>query len=293
MISIIISSVSADLLADLSENIRRTIGVPYEILSFSNAEGEHSICNIYNKGIAAAKYDILCFVHEDVKIHTENWGGVVLDTFNKYEKVGLIGVAGGRYKTLFPCSWHMGSVESDRYRIVQHFKYREGDIVLDLNNPNDDKLCNVATVDGVWFCVRKTALDGGIKFDEVLLKGFHGYDVDFSLSIGQFWDVSVTFEVLIEHFSEGNYDANWMNASRLVHEKWHKTLPKSMIHDLRISDQIKYECQAFYRFIDSMVSVGFGKKKMYGTLLNSKIYKIIGWKKYLKMYLHIRSLNIK
>ena len=77
MISIIISSANSKQLEEVSQNVAQTIGVPYEIISFNNADGSMGICEVYNKGTAKAKYDLLCFMHEDLLFKTMDWGKVV------------------------------------------------------------------------------------------------------------------------------------------------------------------------------------------------------------------------
>lgn len=73
MISIIICSKNKDLLKDVSANIELTIGVPYEIIAIENNKGEFGICKAYNDGASKAKYDIFCFMHEDISFETQNW----------------------------------------------------------------------------------------------------------------------------------------------------------------------------------------------------------------------------
>ena len=61
MISIIISSINEKLLSDVSFNISKTIGVPFEIISVANGNGDKGICEVYNQGVAKANFPILCF----------------------------------------------------------------------------------------------------------------------------------------------------------------------------------------------------------------------------------------
>src|ERR1700749_930895 len=106
MISIIISSANPSLLIQASKNIEDTIGVPYELVSFDNSGGQKGICEVYNLGIKKARYELLCFMHEDIEIETHGWGQVVIDQFNSDKELGLLGVAGSIYKTLTPSGWH-------------------------------------------------------------------------------------------------------------------------------------------------------------------------------------------
>lgn len=291
MISIIISSANNQQLTAVLDNIHQTIGVVYEVIAIDNANAKLGICEVYNIGIERAKYEILCFMHEDLKIYTDNWGRLVNELFSKHEKLGMIGVAGGRYKTLFPCSWYTGSEKSDRYRLVQHFKFRQEEPKLDLNNPNEETLSLVSTLDGVWFCIRREAL-ADVRFDENLLNGFHGYDTDISLSIGRRWNLSVTFEVLIEHFSEGKYDYKWIENALLVHKKWNKFLPLKTGNDFSKDDCIQIEHKAFETLMYLMVDAGHSRNQLYYVLWKSNLYRVIGWRLYFKMYGFISSLKL-
>ena len=51
-------------------------------------------------------------------------------------------------------------------------------------NPFKEKRSSVATLDGVFLATRKEVWKE-IQFDEKLIKGFHGYDLDFTLRAAQ------------------------------------------------------------------------------------------------------------
>jgi glycosyltransferase involved in cell wall biosynthesis len=285
MISVIIASANKELLANVSENVKSTIGVDFEIISFDNANAEKGICEVYNIGIAKAKYDVLCFMHEDIKIHTDNWGKCILDIFEANKKLGLIGIAGSLYKAMSPSSWFSWLDQYNRFNLVQRYKFSDTETKVVYQNPNEEKLAKVNGVDGVWFCTHKRVTDD-IKFDERLLKGFHGYDVDFSLSVAEKWDVAVTFDVLIAHFSEGNYDNKWIESTLLVHEKWKASLPKGKEY-LAKGDALECEKKAFLFFIDQMWSAGYTKISMWRILWKSGIYTHFGFGIFFKLVKYI------
>jgi hypothetical protein len=79
-------------------------------------------------------------------------------------------------------------------------------------------------IDGVLMTTRKNIWNQ-CRFDEDLLKGFHGYDLDFSFSARKFGKVVVTQELLLEHFSLGSFSMDWLNDSLLLNEKWLSILP--------------------------------------------------------------------
>jgi hypothetical protein len=290
MISIIICSADNLQLVQVSENIKQTIGLPFEIISFSNPGGRLGICEVYNRCINNSKYDLICFMHEDLLIKTMDWGKVVQSYFNADEQLGLIGIAGGTYKALCPSSWFSWINTANRLNLIQRYKHSIAEPKLLYNNPEDEKLSIVSAVDGVWFCTRKEIAEE-IRFDEDMLKGFHSYDVDFSLSVGQKWNVAVTFEVLIEHFSEGLYDASWLASALLLHNKWNHILPVKKGVSLNKEEAKICEKQCFLFLLGKMSEFNFTKKVMYKVLWQSHLYKILGWWKFLS--LHKRIYKIK
>lgn len=110
MISIIISSFRPNLFSDLIENIKDTIGIDeYEIIKIDNP-GIMGLCDAYNKGAADAKYKYLCFCHEDVLFHTQNWGELIISSFSKNPRIGIVGFAGSVYKTWIPSGWGTSTI---------------------------------------------------------------------------------------------------------------------------------------------------------------------------------------
>ncbi len=133
MLSIIISSADSLMLENVSKNIDDTVGVPYEILAFPNSgANSEGICAVYNKGIKKAKYDILCFCHEDLVFRTRNWGKIVADIFEwegEDRNIGLLGVVGSTYKALTPSGWDANAASGqgiafDYANIIQSYKYK-------------------------------------------------------------------------------------------------------------------------------------------------------------------------
>ena len=225
MISIIISSSNPEYLSAVKKNIDATVGIPYEVIAVPNGDGKRGICEVYNSAGAQAKYDVLCFMHEDVIIHTQDWGMKVVEVMSDPE-IGLLGIAGSTYKSLTPAEWACPGVDEFRHKIhiIQNFKFSERQTKLFSTYDGSQTREIVATIDGVWMCTRKDVFKE-YKFDQDLLRGFHGYDVEYSLQVGAKYKICVTYEVLLEHFSEGNYSNDWLNATLLVHNKHKDKLP--------------------------------------------------------------------
>ncbi len=228
MISIIISSQKEIVLKAVSDSINQTIGVLYEIISIENSSGQLSICEAYNIGAAKAKFDIFCFMHEDVLFETINWGQAVVKHFND-KSVGLIGVAGGDTKSLVPSSWS-SSVFQSEISIIQHNKNAVSPArrIVKTGYPEDkSNIKGVVCIDGVWMCTTRQVFNQ-FKFDSDNFRGFHGYDVDYSLQVFSRYKVCVVFDVLMHHFSEGAYSEVWMENMIKLSTKWSTVLPLSV-----------------------------------------------------------------
>src|SRR6478609_8828248 len=100
MISIVICSVQESYFVSLEINIHETIGeIDYEIIKIGNVVEKLSIAQAYNQGIEKSKFEFLLFIHEDIIFHTSNWGEILLSIFRANSKIGLIGIAGTKYKS--------------------------------------------------------------------------------------------------------------------------------------------------------------------------------------------------
>lgn len=226
MISLIICSRQPDIPQSLKDNIAETIGVEYELVIIDNSENQYSIFQAYNEGVRRARYPYLCFMHDDILYHTQDWGEKVIEHFQD-EKVGLIGVVGGHYLPDCPASWW--STECRSGKVIQGYfdnlgKYCVKEFNWNRYNVFDNKSIIVSVVDGFWFCIRKGLFDK-VRFDENF-KGFHCYDLDISMQIQELgYDVRVIFDNLIEHFSFGNLDIDLFKQNKLFYQKWKNDLP--------------------------------------------------------------------
>ena len=104
MLSIIICSISPERLQAVKRNIQHSIGVEHEFIIIDNREKKWPIAKAYNYGAYAAKYPYLFFVHEDVKFHSQNWGGVIENKLREPD-CGVIGFAGSKVKLKSYSGW--------------------------------------------------------------------------------------------------------------------------------------------------------------------------------------------
>jgi hypothetical protein len=266
MISIIIASVDEKYLSEIKKNVENTIGSEYEIIAFPNSNGARGLCELYNNGVSQAKYDIICFMHEDILIETRDWGKIVLHAFESNSNLGLLGIAGSTYKALSPSGWHCNAVGMERSHIIQSFKFKKQASIHHTINPRNEEKSKVACLDGVWFCTRKTIAQEN-QFDEGLFKGFHGYDIDFSLQVSLRYELNVRYDITIQHFSEGNFNNSWLLEISKLHYKWNAYLPID-INGYTAKERKGIEKRTFKDFIDKSLNNGIPKSNLYKILWN-------------------------
>lgn len=283
MISIIIASVRSDLLLAVTKNIEITIGVPFEIISFNNGNGEMGLCEIYNQGAELAKYDLICYMHEDIIFHTQHWGRIVHRLFSNFDKLGIVGVAGSSFKTLVPSGWGPdspgGSTVFSSYAQVDLKSGRETTFI---HNFEADNFPKVVCVDGLWFCTRRDIVIQ-LKFDDSLLRGFHCYDLDFCMTVLQQYEVRVTNEIFISHFSKGSYDDNWLADTLKIHEKWKDFLP-TFTKPLSYQEKQSIERKAFRVYLRALIRSGNGPSTLFAIVRSYKNAYFMDYKLKIKLF---------
>ncbi len=274
MISIIICSRDTQVLKQISENVALTIGVPFEIQAIDNSKGTYGICEAYNIGAERSTYDILCFMHEDIKFHTQDWGKNVFKTLQDIS-IGLIGVAGGQVKTKNPEGWWVPGGSYVRSNLIQSFP-DDTPTFTNYYNPYDEPISDVVTVDGVWFCCRKSVWKEN-RFDSTVLKEFHFYDLDFSLQIfKKGLRVCVVYDVLLEHFSPGSVNKSWVKNAAIFSKKWKPYLPMS-VHSFSDYKWRKLEYQSCQEFIRVLMSLNIKNSLFFYYLFKYLLTDSRGW----------------
>ncbi len=226
MISIIVCSRNQDIPEKLKQNIAKTIGVEYELVVIDNSKNNYSIFSAYNEGVRRAKYPYLCFMHDDILYHTENWGKRVIEHFQD-DKVGAIGTCGTHFLPKTPTGWYQTKVNSggglQRIKINGKENIRKE---YELKYIKNKRSIQAVVVDGLWFCI-PTKLFEQIKFDDKTFNGFHCYDMDICLQIRNLdLQIKIISDILIEHFSLGCFDIDWIKNTNLFFNKWKNSLPQ-------------------------------------------------------------------
>ena len=224
LISVIVSTQEDKQGTIHEKNVRKTIGInQFEYIPIVNKNKEFGICSAYNKGVAAAKGEILVFVHDDVFFVEGGWGAALREKIQD-ETIGLIGVAGTEYLFAENPGW-----------ILAGRPFIHGHVIHELNNGATYNLTvfswekkdrEVVAVDGLFFAVRKS-LFNNIEFDEKNFDDFHFYDMDICMQVRKTHRCIVTWDILVKHQSGGAFDETWKKYAAKFIQKYQSELPAS------------------------------------------------------------------
>lgn len=164
MISVVICSVNTELAHQIRLNIENTIGVERELIIIDNKRTGRGITEVYNEGAKKAKYPVVCFVHEDVTFLTQNWGVKILGYFSGEPSLGMVGLAGSKYKSKTPSGWMTNINDYDRCNVFHLDKAGNRERLYFDQNPVKP-LKDVLILDGVFLCSKKEIITQ-ITFDE-------------------------------------------------------------------------------------------------------------------------------
>lgn len=225
-LSVIVCSRSSEPSGELSANIRQTAGLPYELIWIDNSKGEYSIFSAYNAGVARSKGDILVFCHEDIFFHTSDWGKV-LERLVSDPRSGMVGVFG--FQTVGDLDdFRVWGTDGFGY-LIQGMRLRQSGEYLSYpvrwgdcdSAPHAEE---VVFLDGLFLAASRTLFDE-IRFDEKF-GGFHAYDFDICMQAVEAGRRNMaTNEILIEHYSPGNFDRRFAEANARLYAKWRHALP--------------------------------------------------------------------
>ncbi|RYE17333.1 MAG: hypothetical protein EOP45_15980, partial [Sphingobacteriaceae bacterium] len=152
MISLIICSRDKAALEAAIHSANTTIGVPYEVIAIDNSKGKFGICEVYNEAASQAKFDFLCFMHEDIKFHTADWGKKVIEQISQ-PATGVLGVAGSAFQPKAPGGW---TAAGEPYLGINVIQTTDGEKRPDYVNPAAKTAMQAITLDGLWLCCRKS-----------------------------------------------------------------------------------------------------------------------------------------
>lgn len=224
MVSLVVCSIRPDQLARLQQSVEATIGLPHEWLVADNRNTGKGICQVYNELAATARHHFLLFLHEDVTFEKPDWGKKLCSVFEQNEHLGLVGVAGSTIKSISCSGWFTGDVSRDRYHLTHNLPAH----TEKLKQLPDQSAAyyRVVCLDGVFLFTRNSVW-AATPFDAKHIKGFHFYDLDFSLRVSEKQEVGVVADLGLIHHTEagGDYGSRWVNEAIQFHRRWRDRLP--------------------------------------------------------------------
>lgn len=218
MLSIIISSYQPEYFTKVEKNIAETCGIQYEIVKIENPK-LMGICEAYNRGAEKAQYENLLFLHEDVEFVTQNWGGLLIESVNKIS-CGILGLAGSDYVPNVPFCWW----DNFENTVRNIYQFADDKAIRDYNITSDKQ---VFAIDGVFIACKKKIWEE-FRFNN-LIKGFHGYDLDFSIRVSEKYSNIVAHNIKLKHFSVGNPNKDWFE-NILVNRRNFSTPSRQILH---------------------------------------------------------------
>ena len=249
MISLITCSVNKKFLENLRESVASTIGVPYELIAVDNTILKHGICKVYNDAAAQAKYPYLCFVHEDVKFWTQNWGELMIETLQD-PSVGILGICGGKYYPNVPGGWLDIPAELRRFNMTVEVNGKQNYNCV--KDGDDSYLTRTVTLDGLLLAMRKTTWEQ-LRFNYDFVKGFEFYDIEICLRAQEKYRNVIDHRIIVEHFGTGRYNTKrWMTDALDFYD--HKAIRHSvsLVSSFSVAE---LEDFAFKRFLERVASI--------------------------------------
>ena len=216
------------------------------------------IARVYNEGARRASGRYLLFVHEDVVFHQQDWGRGLIGRLASPD-CGVIGFAGSKVKLDVYSGWWQNHPGWDCCSYIQNgVRCVQGDGL------QADALSfePVVTLDGFALLVRREVWEE-VPFDEEALKGFHCYDLDFTLAVGRKYTNYVCGGIAVEHLSSGNLDGRWYEITVQLHDtKWKSLLPVKTadvcwteVERRRMAEDLSY------RFLHNALRSSYSRKR--------------------------------
>lgn len=220
MISIVYSThKDLDYNQKFKKHLESTVGLAdVQILEYIN-KNEFSLSQIYNRGIQESNYDIVCCIHNDIKLE-KDWGKKLLQDFTDNPDFAIIGKAGS-------CNFPKSGIyweDMNLNMVGQVYHEPEGKKKwLSKYSPKLPFLIPVVTIDGLFISFNKLKIKH--RFDETIGK-FHFYDHGFC--VPNFLDnikIGVTSSFEITHNSIGAPNKEFFESKDLFVEKYKNSLP--------------------------------------------------------------------
>ena len=182
-----------------------------------------SIFHKYNQAVDSfadklSPDDIICFIHEDVKILDPNFTEKIELVFKEKQDIGVLGFVGSSELKDTAAWWY-----SDNSKMRGHIIQEHGGMASHLIKGPVGYFDDLVTVDGLCFFVKyKMFTEHGFRFDEETYDGFDFYDVDICMQSLEKGFKVATCDCLVQHRSIGdtNGKKSWIEARAKCLNKW-------------------------------------------------------------------------
>ncbi|HTV48963.1 MAG TPA: glycosyltransferase [Phycisphaerae bacterium] len=222
MFSVIICSIDPVKFARIQQHYRELFGPDaYELIGVHDAR---SMAEGYNRGIAAAKGEVVIFSHDDIEfLRPADWLFRLKLHLSRFDMLGLAGTT----KLIYP-AW---AVSAPPY-IFGQVAHKAGTkdwpapYRLEIYGVPAAALGGIQAMDGVFLAVRRKVLQR-IRFDEKTFNGFHCCDVDFTYCAYRAgFKLAVVCDMPALHDSTGAFDSEaWRKAAECFMQKHADHLP--------------------------------------------------------------------
>tara|TARA_R110000824_G_scaffold45658_7_gene131914 strand:- start:866 stop:2440 length:1575 start_codon:yes stop_codon:yes gene_type:complete len=212
---------------DHVDHLKRTsgIGKHIEVIQYIN-NGEHSLTEIYNKGLKESTNDIVVFCHDDIVFTKPKWAKKLISHFENTD-YGILGVAGTTEIPTTGVWWQdtKGQHLTKVVGIVTHSSEGKTWVSKYSGNYTND-IIETLNLDGLFFVAHKQRIKVGFNED---IKGFHFYDLDFTFNNHlNGVKIGVLYNIKITHKSPGPTDVNWEKNREQFIKLYKDYLPKSL-----------------------------------------------------------------
>ncbi len=181
----------------------------YELITVDNtACAFRSAAAALNHGAAKAKGDYLMFIHQDVRLLSDDWLEKAEAFLRTEPWLGVAGVA-GMIKTRACGIMNVGTIpEANRVWVVYHGRDKEANIY---DKALSGSTAEVQTLDEQLVLVPAKVFSA-IKFDEAACPGWHMYGVDYALSVRKYGLKAYVLPLPVWHLSRGEMNSEYFTA---------------------------------------------------------------------------------
>jgi hypothetical protein len=181
--------------------------------------------------------DIICFVHEDVKIIDPFFIPKIELVFKERGDIGLCGVVGAT-ELIETGAWWQTKAENLRGHIIQEDDGKITHLLKGMVGFFDE----MAVVDGLCFFMRGSLFMDGLRFDDRTYDGFDFYDIDTCITVLEKGFKIGCADILLQHRSIGDVSKrkSWYDDRDKFIAKWKaKGIKFPITQKTFINDNIK------------------------------------------------------